>query len=81
MKVGDRVVHAGHGKGQIVSMNKMARNRYLEEHPADAVRMAGSVGLLGSLAAGFYDSTRYPYVVQFEDGYKDVYSESDLKEV
>jgi hypothetical protein len=78
MKVGDKVIHAGHGIGTIVALNETKENRYMKEHPADAIRLASSFGLLGPLGNCFYDNVRYPFIVQFDDGYKDAYSESDL---
>jgi hypothetical protein len=81
-KVGDKVIHHGHGTGIIVKMNATQKNLYFEEKPLDAIKaISGNSLLIKGLANSLYDESRYPYVVKFEDGYQDVYSEIDLKEV
>lgn len=78
-----RVVHfgnakSGHGLGTIVAYNGTPKNRYLEENFKDAVNLAGEAGLLNGVVNSMYDGARYPYVVQWDNGYKDVYEHTSL---
>jgi hypothetical protein len=78
-KVGDRVVHFGHGPGTVVRLNTTPKNNYFEEKPVDVLKTAaGNSALLKGLVDSLYDGERYPYVVKFDKGYQDVYSENDL---
>lgn len=79
-KVGDRVRHFGHGLGAVVAMNSTQKNLYFQEKPLDAIKMANNAGLLKGLVDSLYDGDKYPYVVKYDSGYQDVYSESDLEE-
>lgn len=82
LPVGTRVRHAyprGHGPGTIVAHNGVRPNNYLNTNFGDAVDIAAATGLLGGLVSLSYDGERYPYVVQFDSGYKDVYSPHDLE--
>lgn len=78
-KVGDRVRHFGHGLGTVVAMNSTQKNLYFQEKPLDAIKAANNVGLLKGLVNSLYDGDRYPYVVKFDSGYQDVYSEIGLE--
>lgn len=79
-KVGDRVKHFGHGLGTVIATNGTQKNVYFQEKPLDAIKMANNAGLLKELVNSLYDGDRYPYVVKFDSGYQDVYSENDLEE-
>lgn len=78
-KAGDHVMHAGHGHGKVVGYNQRPKNNYFEERPKEViVAVKKSSILIRGLVDSLYDGERYPYVVKFDDGYQDVYSESDL---
>lgn len=79
-KVGQLVRHNGHGVGTIVALNERPKNSYLMKK--DGLLIAAKLlAMSGESAVNLlYDGDRYPYVVKFNDGYKDVYSESDLTE-
>lgn len=80
-KLSDTVYHHGHGKGTIIGLNGQPKCRYLEEHPKEALEVIAEVSKIGIVPLGvFYDGERYPYIVQYDSGYRDVYSESDLEE-
>lgn len=78
MKVGDRITHFGHGPGVIIALNQTGRNKYFEEKPMDAVRLARAAGLIDGLVNSLYSADRYPFIVKFDDGYQDAYAEEDL---
>ena len=81
---GTRVLHNftnGHGEGTVVGHNGVRENRYFKEKPQDAAKIAGATGLLPALVNSIYDGERYPNVVQWDNGYKDVYADSDLKDI
>lgn len=71
---------SGHGPGRIVAYNSTEPNKYLEEKFTDAVEMAAKVpaGISG-LVGSFYDKERFPYVIQFENGYRDVYDADNFE--
>lgn len=62
-----------HGKGIIVGYNtaKPISNEHLKE-------FAGKIPA-ELMMTGIYSGDRYPYVIQYEDGYKDVYSDYALE--
>jgi hypothetical protein len=79
LPVGSKVYHSGHGVGTIVAHNSRSPNSYAAENLAsELMAMAVQAGLGDAIVSSFYDAARYPYVVQFDSGYKDVYSESDF---
>lgn len=83
MAIEQRVVHfgnakTGHGLGTIVAYNGTQENRYLKENFKEAVELADKAGLLGGVVNSFYSADRCPYVVQWDNGYKDVYEHSSL---
>lgn len=80
-----RVVHfddvnTGHGLGTIIAYNGVPANAYLESNFKEAVEMAVPAGLVGCIVASLYDNTRCPYVVQWDNGYKDVYEHSSVSQ-
>lgn len=79
--IGTRVYHSGHGYGTIVDYNGQQRNRYLEERPREAVEIASSLGIdmTQPLINSFYNGDRYPYIIRFDYGYQDVYSEQEFE--
>ena len=77
MKIGDKVI-GPHGKGEIVAVNPNNSSdgfkyamAHLNEIPPEAVNLIS--------LDGFYPADKYPWRVKFEDGYQDVYAESDLE--
>jgi hypothetical protein len=79
LKVGTRVNHTGHGPGTIVSHNTRRPNSYAAENlGGEAVAQAVQMGLGDAIVDSFYDGARYPYVIQFDSGYKDVYALDDV---
>jgi hypothetical protein len=79
LKVGTRVNHTGHGDGVIVSHNTRQPNSYAAENlGSEVVAMAVGMGLADAIVSSMYDGARYPYVIQFDSGYKDVYSLDDV---
>ena len=78
-QVGNRIQHAGHGLGTIVAFNGTPPNQYFNERPREVLELVEQVPQLSAgLVSSFYSSDRYPYVVRFDSGYQDVYSEGDL---
>lgn len=80
LQVGQRVQGA-HGLGTIVRLNSQQTNRYLAERPLEAANLAGALGLTDAVVGAFYNGDRYPYIVRFDTGYEDVYSEGELEAV
>jgi len=76
-KIGDKIFHSGHGEGKIVGFNGVEKSKYLESHP-EAVKFACELGLIEGVINSFYSKETYPYIVKFNSGYQDVYSENDL---
>jgi len=82
LKEGARVYHSGHGLGTIVAHNTRKPNSYAAENlGSELVAVAVSAGLGSAIVDSFYDGARYPYVIQFDSGYKDVYALDDVTEV
>ena len=80
--IGTRVKHSGHGLGAIVDHNGSAKNEYAEANlGSPIVAVAVSLGLGTAIIGSFYSGDRFPYVVQFDSGYKDVYAPDDLEVV
>lgn len=76
MKIGQKVI-GPHGAGVIIGLNG--------QQPADYVLFArGKECFEAALSSGlitagiFYSGDKYPYIVKFDDGYEDVYAESEL---
>jgi hypothetical protein len=78
LKVGTRVNHTGHGLGTIVAYNGQKANECLMEHLTEIAAPVVELGLGQSVINAFYDGERFPYVVQYDSGYKDVYSLTDV---
>jgi hypothetical protein len=72
---------SNHGFGTIIDYNGIRPNTYAKENLKEAAEMAGEVGLLGGLINGMYDGVRCPYVVQWDNGYTDVYEPSSVQEL
>ena len=80
-KIGDHVFHSGHGHGRVVGYNQRPGNRYLEERgPAKVLELSKGAEkiVIRAITSSLYDGERYPYVVKFDDGYQDVYAETEL---
>lgn len=77
-----RVYHTGHGAGTIVGYNGTQKNEYVEAHFGRAeVSAAASLGLMSAIVSSFYSGDRYPYTINFDSGYTDVYAIDDVKEI
>lgn len=86
LPIGTRVKHFDgssitHGKGTIVEYNGQPRNDYAEKNLVEVAELAATAGCLNGLVNSFYDKDRYPYVVQWDGGYKDVYGPDSLTEI
>jgi hypothetical protein len=82
LKEGARVYHSGHGLGIVVAHNTRQPNSYAAENlGSEVVAMAVGMGLADAIVSSMYDGARYPYVIQFDSGYKDVYALDDVTEV
>lgn len=87
LKIGTRVSHFDggpntHGLGTIVGYNGVSPNKYAEDKPEEALELAIPFGLVGTLIESmFYSGERCPYVVQWDNGYKDVYEKESVQEV
>ena len=84
IKIGTKV-QGPHGSGIIIGYNAASNssNNYLMTNNKrsmgvllDSV-LPNSI-LVQGLISGFYDSKRYPYIVLFENNYKDVYGLDSL---
>lgn len=80
LAIGTRV-NGPHGLGTIARYNGVRQDSYVAERVQEAATMAAAVGALDALVGGFYSGDRYPYVVRFDTGYEDVYSDCSLEEV
>ena len=79
LAVGTKVYHSGHGNGTIVAHNAQKANSYAAENLGSGVTAAAvRIGLSEAIVSSFYDGSRFPYVVQFDSGYKDVCAESNF---
>jgi hypothetical protein len=81
--IGTPVHHTGHGNGVIVGHNGVpplqtdALAHFADLNIANLQpALAGT--LTAGMMAGLYSGDQFPYIIEFEDGYKDVYSPSDI---
>lgn len=83
LSLGTRVTHRGHGAGTIVSYNGVEPNSYiLSRRGLQALQGISSHPVLAAgVMAGVYNGERYPYVVQFDAGYQDVYNSREFRVV
>jgi hypothetical protein len=81
LPIGTRVKHSGHGLGAVVDYNGSVKNAYVEDNLGTAGMAAVAAGLGMAVIGSFYSGDRFPYVVQFDSGYTDVYAPDDLEEV
>jgi hypothetical protein len=82
-QIGARVHHVGHGNGTIIAYNQLKpANPKILEHVQELNNSGGDI-LAPLLVAGgiaaLYDGARYPYVVKFDTGHTDVYTDNDLE--
>ena len=78
-QIGDRVIHHGHGPGTVVGYNETPRNDYFYERPREVLEAVEEHPILAAgLVESLYSSDRYPYLVTFDSGYQDVYSEREI---
>lgn len=80
LPLGTRVNHSGHGNGTIVDYNGTsgAALEYLLSERGSAALQSVPIGLAPGITSAFYSADRYPYVVQYDSGYRDVYTEREL---
>jgi hypothetical protein len=78
LKIGTRVNHTGHGLGTIVAYNGSKANTYLMDNLMEQGPPLVAAGLGQAIISSCYDGARFPYVVQFDSGYKDVYGIDDI---
>ena len=79
MKIGQRV-NGSHGNGTIIGLNGQTPADYvLSRRGKECFEDAVSLGLVN--VGTFYSGDRYPYIVKFDDGYEDVYAESELVKI
>ncbi len=72
---------SGHGAGTIIAYNGITASNWAQKNLREAAEMADSVGLLGGLVSSFYGGDRCPYVVQWDNGLKEVYEIDSVTEV
>lgn len=88
-QVGSRVYLEAHGYGTVIEIRTPRDNSAFEY--ATSARGSSAVArilretppavanaLVGGLVAGGYDPERYPYRIQFDSGYSDVYGDREL---
>lgn len=74
LPIGTKIYHQGHGTGTIVAYNNMS-NQYAKR----LLEQRDVLQTIGTLAVEtFYPKDKYPYVILFDNGYKDVYATSDV---
>jgi len=74
--VGDKVFHHGHGSGTIIALNGNNQNA---DQLLDELCKYDVMELAPLTVSGFYSADKYPYQVQFDSGYSDVYCDLSLK--
>lgn len=85
LPVGARITHFNggigtHGLGKIIDYNGQIGNIYADEKFKDAAETAVAAGLGNAFVNSLYDGVRYPYVIQFDNGYKDYYDRDSIRE-
>ena len=82
LPVGSKVEHHGHGLGKVVGYNTTPPNPYLLSSRGIEILNDMSEGVLPIVIKGtvnaLYDNDRYPYIIKFVDGYKDVYGRNEI---
>lgn len=79
LPVGTRV-RGPHGLGTIVEYNTRSKDtaeHLLSERGADFLNVL-PLQYTSAVVESLYDNLRFPYIVKFDTGYKDVYSEKSL---
>lgn len=78
LSIGTRVQHRGHGWGVITGYN--AQGPMPEHLGSSAADLGAAVraGLGGLMVQSMYSADRYPYRVQWDNGYLDVYCDTDF---
>ena len=74
LEIGTLVHHSGHGNGEIIDYNGNVENTYAVNHINDIPDE-----IVVAVLPSFYPAERYPYIVLFENGYQDVYSDGELE--
>jgi len=74
--------HSGHGLGTIVAYNQtvpLSDNtlQHIAETSPNPLEQSTRV-LLAGMLNGMYDGNRYPYEIEFDSGYRDVYSGNEI---
>ncbi len=73
-----RIHHTGHGNGTIIAYNQNVKSSYFNEKPLESITLLTNTNLCSGLVSSFYNSQDYPYVIQFDSGYRDVYATTDF---
>lgn len=73
---GQRINHLGHGLGTILQVRASNRES-ISDRTMGALALSAPVPIL---TEAFYSSDRYPYIVQFDNGHRDVYGDTELTE-
>jgi hypothetical protein len=84
LPIGHRIKHFNggsgtHGLGKIVGYNGQMGNIYADEKFKDAAEISVAAGLGTAFVNSLYDGIRYPYIIQFDNGYKDVYGLDSIR--
>ncbi|HXQ37118.1 MAG TPA: hypothetical protein VN843_24115 [Anaerolineales bacterium] len=80
LTVGTRVT-GPHGLGTVVEVRvQKLQSDYVLNHP-ETIQQCFQLGLGSALVCTFYGADRYPYVVRFDNGYQDVYGNSEIQVV
>jgi hypothetical protein len=77
LPVGSKVYHNGHGVGTIIAYN-LSKPLGDDSLGGDMTAIAIQLGLGAAIVSSMYDGEKFPYIVQFDSGYKDVYAETDF---
>ena len=78
LPIGTKVNHTGHGAGVVFSYNGKQKNEHIEQNYGT---MEVQSVLIQAIVDSFYSGDKYPYIIQFDSGYKDVYTHDDVTEV
>ena len=84
LPIGTLINHSGHGPGKIIGHNNVTSQaadyamsnrgqQVLKDIPPE-VKPTMAAGIISSI----YNGDRYPYIILFDSGYKDVYSDMEV---
>lgn len=78
ISVGTVVNHPNRGQGVIVGYNRQQPIDPYFMSSRGIAQFGSGIGMGLVSTDSFYDSQTYPYIVRYDDGYKDVYSASEF---